>query len=376
MSSAFQDHLPLDGFAQEPPSPSRRTRTPLPDGIPETLLFVAEESRSMEPVVREVYETIGRYANRDGLAWPSQDRIKTHLRRGKTGVVKAIRSLEYSGHLQVTQGHQNCPNRYQLMRPGTNERFISPRNGFRDHQDSSLVPDRTNQSFISPPQDWKVEREIIQILERLQYLLSLLPPEARDWFSRGLTDPSLVLVGTNNESQDHPLVPNPSFQDYQQSRELEVRRWLDEHWAWLQENTEWRHLKALQDHCLANPGEFTRFQAKYDADQEAAAAPVEESEYPLLPEEATADASAEALWADVLADLEGEVKTISFSTYIAGSSGHHLDQVNGILVVAFPTEHAARVVERRWYHSVERAVRRVTSRELDITFAVRSHAAA
>ena len=121
---------------------------------------------------------------------------------------------------------------------------------------------------------------------------------------------------------------------------------------------------------MANPGEFTRLQAKYDADQE------EESEYLLLPEEAAADAGAEALWADVLADLEGEVLAISFSTHLAGSSGHHLDQMNGILTVAFPTEQAARAVERRLYHSVERAVRRVASRDLGITFAVRGQAAA
>ena len=74
--------------------------------------------------------------------------------------------------------------------------------------------------------------------------------------------------------------------------------------------------------------------------------------------------------------VRGEVQTISFSTYLAGSSGHRLDQVNGILIVAFPTEHAARAVERRLYHSVVRAVRRVAGRALDIIFAVRGQAAA
>ena len=367
----------LENFNHELGQPRDRTRTPLPAGISNTLLFVTEESRSMEPEVREVYETIGRYANHDGIAWPSLDRVKTHLRRGKTTIMAAIRSLERSGHLQVTPGHQNYPNRYQLMRPGTNERFISPRNG---SQDQLLVPHRTNQAsqdqplvLDSPPQDWKIEREILQILERLQYLLSLLPPEAREWFSRGLMNQSLVPVRTNDGPGTAPLVPNPSFEDYQQSQELQISHWLDEHWPWIQENTNWQDLGGAQKHYRKNPRDFQRLQERYEASQTAPAEVLEDPEYQVVELHAGNEAEAEAIWLQVLEGLEEKLPRPTYESWFRVTQGHCFNRQTQEFMVVCPSSMIAERLQHHYYTIVSQ-LEQVTGSPLEVQFSIRASA--
>lgn len=339
----------------------------------------------MDPKVREVYQTIAHYSNHDGIAWPSQDRVKAHIRRGKTTVVASIRALEGSGHIQVTQGGKNRANRYQLMRPGTNECFISPRTGSQDqglvpHRtnlqsgDELLVPVRTNEAPISPLQDSKIEREILGILDRLEYLLSLLPPAARELVlsrtSQWAEDHSLVPVRTNKGVGDHTLVPNPSFEDYQQSQQMGIRPWLDEHWPWVQENSRWQDLGGAEKHYAKFPKDFRRLQARHEATQVVPAEGPEDPEYQVVAEDAENEAEAEAIWQQALSTLDGTVPNATFQTYFMPTVGHSFDREAAVFEVVCPGPLVAATLQRH-YHSVARHLAEVTGVTLELAFSIR-----
>ena len=69
--------------------------------------------------------------------------------------------------------------------------------------------------------------------------------------------------GTRSE----PMVLQATLHDEEVTQHRLRREWLDEHWPWVQENTNWRDLGGAEKHYAKFPREFQRLQERCEAAQ-------------------------------------------------------------------------------------------------------------
>ena len=152
------------------------------------------------------------------------------------------------------------------------------------------------------------------------------------------------------------------------------REWLDEHWPWVQENTDWQGIGGAEKHFARFPREFQRLQQRYEAAQVAHDEDTEQSAYQVVDLDSENQEEAQSAWGKVLEALREQVPAPTFATYLQETEGHALDVAGGILQVVCPSAWVAQAIERRLYGSVEKQAAQVVGAPVEVYFVTRAAA--
>ena len=82
------------------------------------------------------------------------------------------------------------------------------------------------------------------------------------------------------------------------------------------------------------------------------------------------ESTAREVWRAVLGDLQLQLPRPTFETWLKPTEGITYDE--GVFVVEAPNSFAVEWLERRIYQSLQKTLRKVTGRELDLQLQVRS----
>ena len=402
--------LPMGDILVAAPLGPPRATTAAPDGHPEILAWAARQVRNLDldPVAHGILTQLARFATRDGYAWPSIDTLRRLAKRTSRTVRSAIDRLEGLGILQVVErGWQRHPNHYRLGWAWSEERNITNPPG---HVSSSYESLGTRNVFEEPityplrvPRDIEGERErIIDIVLSVLESLSLLPrgtalrvrgdikaavmnPQGHvngTYESRGIHNaPSGTRNGDDLNSSGYyespgtrsePVVQQATLHDQEIAQHRLRSEWLDEHWPWIQENSNWQDLGGAEKHYARFPKEFQRLQERYEAAQAAPAEGPEEPAYQVVDQDEENQEEAQAAWGQVLEVLREQVPGPTFNTYLQGTEGHALDAAGGVLRVVCPSVLAAQVIERRLYGSVAKQAERAIGAPVEVYFVTRA----
>ena len=400
-----------------------------PDGHHDILAWAASQVRNpdLDPVAHGILTQLARFANRDGYAWPSINTLRRLAKRTSRTVRAAIDRMEGLGILQVVErGWQRHANRYRLGWAWSQERDLAYSPGHVNvHYESPGIrngADMSPQDPLRVPRDMEEERErIIDIVLGVLESLSLLPrgtalrvrrdikaavmnPQGHvngsyespgihngasgtrnggvmsppdDYVSHGTPDGEVLNPrgayappGTRNE----PMVLQATLHDEEVAQHRLRREWLDEHWPWIQENTNWRDLGGAAKHYAEFPKEFQRLQERYEAAQVASEEDPEEPTYQVLDPDSENQAEAEAAWGQVLEALREQVPGPTFATYLQRTEGHALDVAGGVLQVVCPSAWVAQAIERRLYGSVAKQAEQAVGSPVEVYFVTRATA--
>ena len=404
--------LPLGGLMDSVPLGPPKAAPAAPDGHPEILAWAARQVRNLDldPVAHGILTQIARFATRDGYAWPSIDTLRRLAKRTSRTVRSAIDRLEGLGILQVVErGWQRHPNHYRLGWAWSEERNITNPPG---HVSSSYKSLGTrNGEVMGPsdplriPRDMEGERErIIDIVLNVLESLSLLPPgtalrvrgdiKAAVMNPQGHVNGSYESLGIHNVpsgtrngdvlsprspyespgTRSEPVVQQATLHDQEIAQHRLRSEWLDEHWPWIQENSNWQDLGGAAKHYSKFPKEFQRLQERYEAAQAAPAEDHEEPAYEVVDQDEENQEEAQAAWGQVLEALREQVPGPTFATYLQGTEGHALDVAGGVLRVVCPSVLAAQEIERRLYGSVVKQAERAIGAPVDVYFVTRAAA--
>ena len=404
--------LPMDDILDSVPCKPSRPLPEAPDGHPEILAWAARQVRipDLDPVAHGILTQIARFATRDGYAWPSIDTLRRLAKRTSRTVRSAIDRLEGLGMLQVVErGWQRHPNHYRLGWAWSEERNFTNPPGYVSSSYES--PGTRNGEVMGPsdplrvPRDMEGERErIIDIVLNVLESLSLLPPgtalRVREDIKAAVMNPqghvngtyeSLGIhngaSGTRNESdlnpqgpyeppgtRSEPVVQQATLHDQEIAQHRLRSEWLDEHWPWIQANSNWQDLGGAEKHYAKFPREFQRLQERCEAAQAAPAEDREEPAYEVVDQDEENQEEAQESWGQVLEALREQVPAPTFATYLQGTEGHALDVAGGVLRVICPSVLAAQGIERRIYGSVAKQAERIVGAPVEVYFVTRAAA--
>ena len=421
--------LPMGDILARVPLGPPRPLPAAPDGHHDILAWAASQVRNpdLDPVAHGILTQLARFANRDGYAWPSINTLRRLAKRASRTVRAAIDRMEGLGILQVVErGWQRHANRYRLGWAWSQERDLAYSPGHVNvHYES---PGTRNGADMSPqdplrvPRDMEEERErIIDIVLGVLESLSLLPrgtalrvredikaavmnPQGHvngsyespgihneasgtrnggvmsppdDYESPGTSDGEVLNPqgthgppGTRNE----PMVLQATLHDEEVTQHRLRREWLDEHWPWVQENTDWQGIGGAEKHFARFPREFQRLQQRYEAAQVAHDEDTEQSAYQVVDLDSENQEEAQSAWGKVLEALREQVPGPTFATYLQETEGHALDVAGGILQVVCPSAWVAQAIERRLYGSVEKQAAQVVGAPVEVYFVTRAAA--
>ena len=421
--------LPMDDILDSVPLKPPRPLPAAPDGHHDILAWVARQVRNpdLDPVAHGVLTQLARFANRDGYAWPSIDTLRRLAKRTSRTVRAAIDRMEGLGLLQVVEkGWQRHPSRYRLGWAWSADRDFPYSPGHVNvHYESSGTRNGANMSPQDPlrvPRDMEEERErIIDIVLNVLESLSLLPrgtalrvrgdikaavmnPQGHvngsyessgihngasgtrnggvmgpsdDYESHGTPDGEVMNPqgaydppGTRSE----PMVLQATQHDEEVTQHRLRREWLDEHWPWVQENTNWRDLGGAEKHYAKFPREFQRLQERCEAAQAVPDADSEQPAYPVVDPDIENQEEARSAWGKVLEALREQLPGPTFASYLEETEGHVLDTAGGTLQVVCPSAWVAQVIERRLYGSVARQAERAVGAPVEVYFVTRAAA--
>ena len=421
--------LPMDDILDRAPLVPPRPLPAAPDGHHDILAWAASQVRNpdLDPVAHGILTQLARFANRDGYAWPSINTLRRLAKRASRTVRAAIDRMEGLGILQVVErGWQRHANRYRLGWAWSQERDLAYSPGHVNvHYES---PGTRNGADMSPqdplrvPRDMEEERErIIDIVLNVLESLSLLPPgtglRVREDIKAAVMNPqghvngSYESLGIHNEAsgtrnggvmsppddyeshgtsdgevlnpqgahgppgtRNEPMVLQATLHDEEVAQHRLRREWLDEHWPWIQENTDWQGIGGAEKHFAKFPREFERLRQRYEAAQVAPGEDAEEQTYEVVDPERENQEAAEAAWGQVLEALREQVPAPTFATYLQGTEGHTLDVDGGVLRVVCPSAWVAQAIERRLYGSVEKQAQRAVGAPVEVYFVTRAAA--
>ena len=368
--------LPLGDLLDSVPLAPPKATTAAPDGHPEILAWAARQVRNLDldPVAHGILTQIARFATRDGYAWPSIDTLRRLAKRTSRTVRSAIDRLEGLEILQVVErGWQRHPNHYRLGWAWSEERNITNPPG---HVSRSYESSGTRQ-----------KREIL-IHSGLYLLFSLSSaPRHRVTCPWGYKSSSYESPGTRNEdvlsppspygspgTRSEPMIQQATLHDQEIAQHRLRSEWLDEHWPWIQENSNWQDLGGAEKHYSKFPKEFQRLQERYEAAQAAPSEGPEEPVYQVVDQDEENQEEAQAAWGQVLEALREQVPGPTFATYLQGTEGHALDVAGGVLRVVCPSVLAAQEIERRLYGSVVKQAERAVGDPVEVYFVTRAAA--
>ena len=421
--------LPMGDILDSAPLVPPRPLPAAPDGHHDILAWAASQVRNpdLDPVAHGILTQLARFANRDGYAWPSINTLRRLAKRTSRTVRAAIDRMEGLGILQVVErGWQRHANRYRLGWAWSQERDLAYSPGHVNvHYES---PGTRNGADMSPqdplrvPRDMEEERErIIDIVLGVLESLSLLPrgtalrvredikaavmnPQGHvngsyespgiqngasgtrndgvmsppdDYESHGTPDGEVLNpqgayepTGTRSE----PVVLQATLHDEEVAQHRLRAEWLDAHWPWVQENTDWKGIGGAEKHFARFPREFQRLQERYEAAQAASEEDAEEQTYHVVDPDSENQEEAQAAWCQVLEALQEQVPAPTFATYLQRTEGHVLDVAGGVLQVVCPSVWVAQAIERRLYGSVEKQAARVVGVPVEVYFVTRAAA--
>ena len=404
--------LPLGGLLDSVPLGPPKAAPAAPDGHPEILAWAARQVRipDLDPVAHGILTQIARFATRDGYAWPSIDTLRRLAKRTSRTVRSAIDRLEGLGILQVVErGWQRHPNHYRLGWAWSEERNITNPPGHVSRSYESLGTRNGevmgSQDPLRVPRDMEEERErIIDIVLNVLESLSLLPPGTAlrvrgdikavvmnpqghvngNYESPGIRNaPS----GTRNEdvlnspssyespgTRSEPMIQQATLHDQEIAQHRLRSEWLDDHWPWIQANSNWQDLGGAEKHYSKFPKEFQRLQERYEAAQAAPSEGPEEPVYQVVDQDEENQEEAQAAWGQVLEALREQVPGPTFNTYLQGTEGHALDVAGGVLRVVCPSVLAAQAIEQRLYGSVVKQAERAVGTPVEVYFVTRAAA--
>ena len=173
--------------------------------------------------------------------------------------------------------------------------------------------------------------------------------------------------GTRSE----PMIQQATLHDQEIAQHRLRSEWLDEHWPWIQENSNWQDLGGAEKHYAKFPREFQRLQERYEAAQATPAEDHEEPAYEVVDQDEENQEEAQAAWGQVLEALREQVPGLAFVTYLQGTKGHALDMARGVLRVVCPSVLAAQAIERRFYDSVVKQAERAVGTPVEVYFVTR-----
>ena len=402
--------LPLGDILDTAPLGPPKAPPAAPDGHPEILAWAAMQVRNpdLDPVAHGVLTQLARFANRDGYAWPSIDTLRRLARRTSRTVRATIDRLEGLGILQVVErGWQRHPNHYRLGWAWSEERNVTcPQEHVRVPYVSPGTRkgvDMSPQDPLRVPRDIEGERErIIDIVLNVLESLSLLPQgtalrvrgdiKAAVMSSQGYVNGSYeslrihnLPAGTRNGgdispadpymssgTRSEPMVMQATLHDEEVAQHRYRREWLDEHWPWVQENTNWQDLGGAEKHYARFPKEFRRLQERYEAVQTAGGEDTEETTYQVVDQDGENQEAAEVAWGQVLESLREQVPAPTFTTYLQETEGYALDAAVGVLQVVCPSVWVAQAIERRLYGSVAKQAERAVGAPVEVYFVTRA----
>ena len=421
--------LPMDDILDHAPLVPPRPLPAAPDGYHDILAWAASQVRNpdLDPVAHGILTQLARFANRDGYAWPSINTLRRLAKRTSRTVRAAIDRMEGLGILQVVErGWQRHANRYRLGWAWSEEPNLAYSPGHVNvHYES---PGTRNGADMSPqdplrvPRDMEEERErIIDIVLNVLESLSLLPPGTAlrvrgdikaavmnplghvngsyespgihngasgtrndgvmsppdDYESHGTPDGEVLNpqgvyepTGTRNE----PMVLQATLHDEEVAQHRLRAEWLDAHWPWVQENTDWKGIGGAEKHFARFPREFQRLQERYEAAQAASEEDAEEQTYHVVDPDSENQEEAQAAWCQVLEALQEQVPGPTFATYLQRTEGHALDVAGGVFQVVCPSAWVAQAIERRLYASVEKQVQLAVGAPVEVYFVTRATA--
>ena len=404
--------LPMGDILDSAPLGPPRAAPAAPDGHSEILAWAARQVRNLDldPVAHGILTQIARFATRDGYAWPSIDTLRRLAKRTSRTVRSAIDRLEGLGILQVVErGWQRHPNHYRLGWAWSEERNFTNPPGYVSSSYES--PGTRNGEVMGPsdplrvPRDMEGERErIIDIVLNVLESLSLLPPgtalRVREDIKAAVMNPQEFVTGsyeflgihngasgTRNESdlnpqgpyespgtRSEPVIQQATLHDQEIAQHRLRSEWLDEHWPWIQANSNWQDLGGAEKHYAKFPREFQRLQERCETAQAAPAEDHEEPAYEVVDQEEENQEEAQAAWGQVLEVLREQVPAPTFATYLQGTEGHALDVASGVLRVICPSVLAAQGIERRIYGSVAKQAERIVGAPVEVYFVTRAAA--
>ena len=402
--------LPMGSILNDAPLGPPRPPPAAPDGHSDILAWAARQVRNpdLDPVAHGILTQLARFATRDGYAWPSIDTLRRLAKRTSRTVRAAIDRLEGLGLLQVVErGWQRHPNHYRLGWAWSEERFITSPPGHVSVPYESLGTRNEPEGFITSPlrvpRDMEEERErIIDIVLSLLESLSLLPPGTAlrvrgdikaavmnplghvngFYESSGIRNqPSGTRNGDALNPPDHyespgtrsePMIQQATLHDQEIAQHRSRCEWLDEHWPWIQENSNWQDLGGAEKHYMKFPKEFQRLQEGYEAAQAAPAEGPAEPAYQVVNPDSDSQEEAQSAWGQVLESLREQVPAPTFATYLQGTEGHALDAAGGILQVICPSVLAAQAIERRLYGSVVKQAEQAVGAPVEVYFVTRA----
>ena len=419
--------FPMGDILDSVPLAPRKPLPAAPDGHPEILAWAAQQVRNpdLDPVAHGILTQLARFANRDGYAWPSINTLRRLAKRTSRTVRAAIDRMEGLGILQVVErGWQRHANRYRLGWTWSEERNLAYSPGHVNVHYESLGTrngaDMSPQDPLRVPRDMEEERErIIDIVLGVLESLSLLPPgtgsRVREDITAAVMNPqghvnsSYESLGIHNGAsgtrnggvmsppddyeppgtpdgdvlspqgtyeppgtRTDPMVLQATLHDEEVAQHRLRAEWLDVHWPWVQENTDWQGIGGAEKHFARFPREFRRLQERYEAAQVASEEEAEEPTYQVLDPESENQEAAEAAWSQVLEALQGQVPGPTFISYLQETEGHTLDVAGGVLQVICPSAWVAQAIERRLYASVAKQAERSVGTPVEVYFVTRA----